>query len=84
MITYIKLLIYSCLFCILFCFILGAGASFIIYIKNGYFLIPDGQIKRAIFFGCIAGSAITLAAIVFNLIDKIQSKKHSSSNTKQK
>ncbi|AIR62537.1 hypothetical protein LH23_18310 [Cedecea neteri] len=75
MIPYIKLLIYSCIFCILFCFLLGAGASFIIYIKNGYFLIPDGQIKRAIIFGCIAGIAITSATIVFNLIDKFNTKK---------
>lgn len=75
MIAYIKLLIYSCVFCIIVCFILGAGASFIIYIKNGYFLIPDGQVKRAIVFGCIAGTAITLATIVFNLIDKFKARK---------
>jgi len=80
MIAYIKLLIYSCAFCILLCFILGAGASFIIYIKNGYFLIPDGQIKRAIVFGCIAGIAITLAAIVFNLIDKFNARKRPPSD----
>lgn len=75
MIAYIKLLVYSCIFCILICFILGAGASLIIYIKNGFFLIPNGQLKRAIVFGCIAGIAITLATIVFNLIDKYNSRK---------
>ncbi|EJF33107.1 hypothetical protein A936_02532 [Enterobacter sp. Ag1] len=75
MISYIKLLIYSCIFCILFCFLLGAGTSFLIYIKNGYFLIPDGQIKRAIVFGFIAGIAITSATIVFNLIDKFNTQK---------
>ncbi|MEB8194990.1 hypothetical protein NGI12_16185 [Raoultella terrigena] len=75
MISYIKLLIYSCIFCILVCFILGVGAALIAYIKNGYFLIPEGQIKRAIVFGCIAGVAITLATIVFNLIDKYNSRK---------
>lgn len=73
--AYFKLLIYSCVFCILLCFILGAGASFIIYIKNGYFLVPDGQIKRAIIFGGIAGIAITSATIVFNLIDKFNFRK---------
>ncbi len=73
--AYIKLLIYSCVFCILFCFILGAGASFIMYIKNGYFFIPDGQIKRATVFGSIAGTAITSATIVFNLIDKFNFRK---------
>ncbi|ENV9336535.1 TPA: hypothetical protein ACJVFL_001737 [Klebsiella aerogenes] len=81
MIAYIKLLIYSCVFCIFFCFILGAGASFIVYIKNGYFLIPEGQIKRAIVFGCIAGTAITLATIVFNLIDKFKARKSPPSDS---
>ena len=75
MISYIKFLIYSCFFCVLFCVILGVGASFILYIKNGYFLIPEGQIKRAIVFGCIAGTAITAAAIVFNLIDYFKARK---------
>jgi len=75
MIAYVKLFLYSCFFCIIFCFILGCGASFIIYIKNGYFMIPHGQVKRAIVFGCIAGTAITVATIVFNLIDKYKSRK---------
>ncbi len=75
MIAYIKLLIYSCFFCILVCFIFGAAASFIFYLKNGHFLIPEGQIKRAIVFGCIAGTAITAAAIVFNLIDYFKARK---------
>lgn len=56
-------------------FVLGVGASLIAYIKNGYFLIPDGQITRAIVFGGIAGTAITLATLVFNLIDKYNSGK---------
>jgi len=80
--AYIKLLIYSCVFCIQLCFILGAGASFIIYIKNGYFLIPDWQIKRAIIFGVIAGTAITSATIVFNLIDKFNFRKKPPSEPK--
>ncbi|QBR49029.1 hypothetical protein [Erwinia sp. QL-Z3] len=75
MIPYIKMLVYSCVFCMFFCFVLGAGASLIAYIKNGYFLIPDGQITRAILFGGIAGTAITLATLVFNLIDKYNSGK---------
>lgn len=75
MIAYIKLFLYSCFFCIIFCFILGAGASFIVYIKSEYFIIPHGQVKRAIVFGCIAGAAITVATMVFNLIDKYKSRK---------
>ena len=81
MIAYIKLLIYSCIFCIMVCFILGIGASFIVYIKNGYFLIPDGQVYRAITFGCIAGTAITLATILFNFIDKHNSRKKPPSSS---
>lgn len=73
--AYIKLLIYSCFFCILVCFVFGAAASFIFYVKNGHFLIPEGQIIRAIFFGCIAGTSITAATIVFNLIDKFNARK---------
>lgn len=75
MIIYIKLLIYSCAFCIAVCFLLGGAASFIVYIKKGYFLIPDGQVVRAVVFGSIAGTAITLATIVFNLIDKFNARK---------
>ncbi|ECA5251943.1 hypothetical protein ZQ34_005146 [Salmonella enterica subsp. salamae] len=75
MITYIKLLIYSCFFCIAVCVLLGVGVSLIVFLKDGYFLIPDGQIIRAVVFGCIAGSAITLATIVFNLIDKFNARK---------
>jgi hypothetical protein len=74
MITYIKLLIYSCFFCIAVCVLLGVGVSLIIFLKDGYFLIPDGQIIRAVVL-CIAGSAITLATIVFNLIDKFNARK---------
>ncbi|PNK65159.1 MULTISPECIES: hypothetical protein [Pantoea] len=80
MISYVKLLIYSCVFCVVFCFALGVGASFIVYVKNGYFLIPVGQIKRAIAFGCIAGIAITLATIVFNIIDRFNNRKSPPSN----
>ena len=75
MISYIKLLIYSCMFCIAVCFLLGGTVSLFIYSKDGYFLIPGGQITRAVVFGCIAGSAITLATIVFNLIDKFGARK---------
>lgn len=81
MITYIKLLIYSCFFCVAVCFLFGGGASLIIYLKHGYFLIPEGQIIRAIVFGCIAGSAITLATIVFNLIDKFNTRKKPPSDS---
>lgn len=54
-------------FCIFACFILVVEVSFIVFIKNGCFLIPEGQIKRAIVFGCIPGATIKLASIVLTL-----------------
>ncbi|MBS9200262.1 hypothetical protein KER63_26000 [Escherichia coli] len=57
------------------CFILSFCVSCIVYITKGYFLIPEGQVVRAAVFGCIAGTAITLGTIVFNLIDKFNSRK---------
>ncbi len=80
--TYLKLLLYSCFFCISLCFVFGLGASFVFYIKNGYFLIPHGQMKRAIVFGFIAGMVITLCTLIFNLIDKFRTPPPSS-GTKQ-
>ena len=75
MIVFLKLLIYSCLFCILLGFILlGIGALFIFFTK-GYLFFPAYHAKRVLVFGCIAGSAITSATIVFNLIDKFKSRK---------
>lgn len=75
MIAYLKLIIYSCLFCILLGFIfLGVGAMFI-FLAKGYLFFPAYHVKRVLVFGCIAGSAITLAAIVFNLIDKFKTRK---------
>ncbi|TCV90964.1 hypothetical protein EDC52_1274 [Biostraticola tofi] len=74
MITYLKILIYSCAYCIFFCGLMGTGASVFIYFKTGFFLIPEGQIIRGFLFGCIAGSAITLTVIVFKLIDKYKAR----------
>ena len=75
MMVYFKLLIYSCFFCILLGFLLiGAGALFI-YITKGYLFFPFYHVKRVVVFGCIAGTAITLATIVFNLIDKYNARK---------
>lgn len=75
MIAYIKLLIYSCVFCIVLGFLLIGGGALFIYLTKGYFFFPDYQVERIFVLGCITGSAITLAAIVFNLIDKFDARK---------
>lgn len=72
---YFALLFYSCLFFILMLFIAGFCIAGFYYFKNGWFNFPLPQIKRAIVFGSIAGAAVTLAAIVFNLIDKFTMRK---------
>ncbi|WP_235421322.1 hypothetical protein [Erwinia oleae] len=75
MINYLKLLGYSCVFCCVIYLVLTGASAIIIYLKNGYFFYPPYHVKRTIVFGCISGAAITLAAIVFNLIDKFKSRK---------
>lgn len=75
MIAYIVLFIYACLFCIISGFLLMGGGALFIYLTKGFFFFPTHQMIRVIVFGCIAGTSITLAAIVFNLIDKFNSRK---------
>lgn len=70
MISYIKFFIYSCIFCIVLGFLLIGGGAFFIYLTKGYFFFPIYHVERILVFGCIAGAAITLVTIVFNLIDK--------------
>lgn len=72
---YMALFFYSCFLSIIMLIVLGVGMSAFFYIKSGFFNFPLSQIKRAIVFGCIAGTAITVAAIVFNLIDKFNAHK---------
>jgi hypothetical protein len=74
MLKYIKLFIYSCIFCVLANLIMGVGGAALIYIYKGHFYYPFHQVIRAISFGVIAGSAITLAAISFKLIDTFKIK----------
>ncbi|TKV06291.1 hypothetical protein FDX19_20135 [Citrobacter sp. wls619] len=79
---YVMLFIYSCLSSILMLLLLGGGIAIFYFLKGNEFNFPLGQLKRAIVFGCIAGSAITLATIVFNLIDKINARKKPPSDPK--
>ncbi|EBP0013882.1 hypothetical protein HX37_24790 [Salmonella enterica] len=79
---YVMLFIYSCLSSILMLLLLGGGIATFYFLKGNEFNFPLGQLKMAIVFGCIAGSAITLATIVFNLIDKINARKKPPSDPK--
>ena len=75
MIAYIKLLVYSCIFCIVLGFLLLGGGVLFVYLTKGYFFFPVYHVERIFVFGCIAGSAITLVTIVFNVIDKLNARK---------
>lgn len=68
---YFVLLIYSCISSMLMLLFLGGCVAVFYYLKDGVFYFPLSQIKRAIFFGGVAGTAITMATIVFNIHDKI-------------
>ncbi|MBJ3816736.1 hypothetical protein F9C28_17930 [Shimwellia pseudoproteus] len=78
---YVMLFIYSCLSSILMLLFLGGGVAIFYFLKGNGFNFPIDQLKRAIVFGCIAGSAITLATIVFNLIDKYSAHKRPPSDS---
>lgn len=54
---------------------LGGCVAVFYYLKDGVFYFPLTQVKRAIFFGSIAGTAITIATIVFNVNDKFTKNK---------
>ncbi|EBS4549509.1 hypothetical protein DQK32_27265, partial [Salmonella enterica subsp. enterica serovar Newport] len=56
-------------------FIFMGGGALFIYLTKGYIFFPVSQVMRVLVFGCIAGTSITLAAIVFNLIDKFNARK---------
>lgn len=55
--------------------IMGGAAAGLIYISKGHFYYPFHQIVRAIVFGSIAGSATTLAVILFKIIGVLKVKK---------
>lgn len=51
MISYIKLLIYSCVFCILLGFLLIGGGALFIYLVKGYFFFLSTMWKGFLFLG---------------------------------
>lgn len=73
--AYVMLLIYGCIFSILMLLLLGGGIATFYFLKGNGFYFPPEQLKRVVFSGCIAGSAITLATLIFNLIDRFNARK---------
>ncbi|KFK93714.1 MULTISPECIES: hypothetical protein [unclassified Serratia (in: enterobacteria)] len=72
---YIALFLYSFFSSVLMLLVLGFAISSFYYFKEGSFNFPASQVKRAIVFGCVAGSAITLYVLVVNVINKFSTKK---------
>lgn len=57
-------------------FLLGLIIKIILgFFYIGGFYLPSEEILKNLFKSIVAGAAITLAAIVFNLIDKFNSRK---------
>ena len=75
---YLGLFLYSCISSMLMLLFLGGTVAVFYYFKDNVFYFPLSHVKRAIFFGFVAGTAITLATIVFNLIDKFNARKKPS------
>jgi len=77
---HVMLFVYSCLLSILMLLLLGGLISAYYFLKGGGFYFPMNQLKRAIIFGCVAGTAITLATMVSNATDKFKARKKTSSD----
>ncbi|ATF92432.1 Uncharacterised protein [Cedecea neteri] len=63
-------------------FLLGVVIKVVlgVFYMNAFYL-PCDEVVRNFFKSMIAASAITLAAIIFNLIDKLKGRKPSSSDS---
>lgn len=72
---YAKLFIYSWFFCIAFLLLIGGVISTVSFLSKGEFNFPVEHIHRAIFFGFVGGSAISLAAIIFRGLDWYRARK---------
>ena len=73
--NYFGLLLYSCISSMLMLLFLGGCVAVFYHLKDDVFYFPLSQVKRAIFFGGVAGTAITIATIVFNVNDKFNKHK---------
>lgn len=73
--NYIILLVYCLSFFILVLLGVGVVISIIFFFKNGVFIFPEDQIKRAIFFGFVTGVFAWAGIVIFKLIDKFKARK---------
>ncbi|MBL0434886.1 hypothetical protein JD501_17370 [Aeromonas hydrophila] len=71
---YLGLWLYSCFFCVLLCFLIGGVSSISFYFKEGEFLVPKGEVERAVIFGFIAGTSISIYVFVVSLFKKSEKK----------
>ncbi|WP_339011965.1 hypothetical protein [Aeromonas popoffii] len=71
---YLRLWLYSCLFCVLLCFFIGGVTSIVFYFKAGEFLVPKGEVERAVIFGFIAGTSMSIYVFVVSLFKKSEKK----------
>lgn len=67
--------LYSYFFCIASLLLIGLAISGVYYFSNGIFDFSFSQVKRALFFGFIGGSGISLGTVLFNTIDWYNARK---------
>lgn len=73
--------LYSYLFCIASLLLIGLVIATVYYFSNGIFSFPFSQIKRALTFGVIGGTGISLGAVLFNTIDWYNARKKPPTNS---
>lgn len=71
---FLLIYIYLCSCAVLLLFLVGGGISLIFYVKSGVFVFPFEQIVRAVFFGVVAGTAISLYMLVIIFLEKFRNK----------
>lgn len=67
---YIKVWVYSCLYCIFLCFFLGVVGTLFFYVTKGQVITSWEDVERAIVYGVIAGTSITLYLLVTDFLKK--------------
>lgn len=67
---YIKVWVYSCLYCIFLCFFLGIVGTLLFYVTKGQVIASWEDVERAIVYGVIAGTSITLYLLVTDFLKK--------------
>jgi|GEM_PF-6747391 len=66
--------IYLCFCAISLLFLVGGSISIFFYVKTGVFIFPLDQIGRAVFFGAVAGTAISLYMLIITVLGWFRNK----------